>query len=150
MSTFSIEETLSTEENWFIHVDKHNYILLRFELFDIGCQLGSILEIKYSTQDKRRLCNLNRAVFGLKSTDNHLEIKWYLVKKAGDLMNGFTGNYITQSKQNITAGLLTKQETGISAYIYPETFIIIYRSHSMVIRWYSKVRQRDRNSFGVY
>ena len=113
LSSFSVTEMLSLYENWIISVDKHSYIHLQFDTFDIGCQAGSVLEIVYASSDKRVLCNRkNRPVFALRSRENQLQISFYLFKKPGELINVFAGHYIARSIQSVSLGLLTKRQTG--------------------------------------
>ena len=116
LSTFVTADLLSTEERWIITVSKQHYIQFQFETFDVGCQSGSVLEVELSTTDRRVLCNSeSRPIFGLNSSDNHLQIKFFLYKKPGELINTFAGHYTARSFRHISEG---KQGTVTQGVLY--------------------------------
>ena len=114
VSPFYVSEMISSYETWIISVQQKTYIHLKFEIFDIGCQAGSALEVIYSPSDNVMLCNRqNRPVFPLISGDNRLEISLYIFKKPGELINQFTAEYFSRSLQEIEPGQLTNRRAGI-------------------------------------
>ena len=100
------------KEEWFIYTDNQQYIFLRFNTFDIGCQSGSDLTVMLSSTETLHLCNQNKPVFGLKSTGNLLTITFTFEKRANRLLEGFGAIYTKQYKLDMSEGLLSEVETG--------------------------------------
>ena len=108
-------EILSVSEIWTIYSEVHKYIHLLFDSFDISCQSDSTLEISSASDNKDVVCNANKPVYGIKSSDKWLIIKFSFERKADYLIEGFTSRYKLQSKQYTSSVLLDEEHQGIRA-----------------------------------
>ena len=102
-------------QNWKIVGKIKHYVFLWFNMFDIGCQSGSILKIVCSSTEELILCNLNKRILGLNSTSNILTITFTFQKRANRLIEGFGASYTTTEKPRVSPMLFTHEETGIGS-----------------------------------
>ena len=99
-------------QNWNIHVKTKRYIFLRFAMFDIGCQSGSVLELVFSSTETHTLCNANKPFVGLNSTSNILKITFTFQKRANRLTEGFKADYTARNFPRLSPSLMTHEEQG--------------------------------------
>ena len=99
-------------QNWNIHVQIKRFIFLRFAMFDIGCQSGSVLELEFSSTDTHSLCNTNKPIVGLNSTSNILKITFTFQKRPNRVIEGFKADYIARKIPRLSPSLITHEEQG--------------------------------------
>ena len=100
------------KEKWFIYAENRQYIFLKFNEFDIGCQSGSILTLVLSLRETLHLCNQNKPVFGLKSSGKLLTISFTYQMMAERLVEGFGAAYTKHNNFDTSEGLISEEETG--------------------------------------
>ena len=107
-----VEMDKEVAEIWNIHAKEKHYIHLSFTMFDIGCKSGSTLELVFSAIEKHTLCNTNKPIAGLNSTNNIVRIYFKFVKKANRLTEGFTAEYTSRKVPMLHKRLITFEDTG--------------------------------------
>ena len=102
---------------WSLEFKDSDYIFLQITDFDVGCETGTVFEIKDREKISRH-CNMNRPVSGMNTTYYALEIKLQTqFTESRVLIEGFRGSYRAVLKNNSISHATIMLEEGRQTYI---------------------------------